>query len=96
MPEVRWLPEAEGDLKRLIAFLFEKNPSAAQRAAKSILDGCSLLASSPEIGRPMPDRDQWRELIIPFASGAYVLRYRQDERGSLVVTRVWHSREWRD
>ncbi len=96
MPEIRWLPEAQNDLKRLIEFLHGKSPDAARRAAKAIRDGSSLLTSSPEIGRPMSNRSGWREWVIPFASGAYVLRYRADEIGHLIVVRVWHSKEWRD
>ena len=37
MAELKWLPEALGDLERLFAFLREKNPSAAARAAQTFL-----------------------------------------------------------
>ena len=74
MAEVKWLPEALDDLERLFAFLREKNPAAAARAAQTILDGADLLLTSPRLGRPMPDRTQRRELFLPFASSAYVLR----------------------
>jgi plasmid stabilization system protein ParE len=95
MPEVKWLPEALDDLERLFEFLREKNPDAAARAAQTILDGASLLVTSPRLGRPMPDRTGRRELFVPFASGAYVLRYMLEQDKTPVIIRVWHSRELR-
>ena len=96
MAEVKWLPEALDDLERLFVFLREKNPSAAARAAQTILDGAHLLLTSPRLGRPMPDQTQRREMFIPFASGAYVLRYMLEDDTTPVIIRVWHSRESRE
>lgn len=95
MAEVKWLPEALDDLERLFAFLREKNPAAAARAAQTILDGADLLLTSPRLGRPMPDRTQRRELFLPFASSAYVLRYLLEDDDTPVIIRVWHNREVR-
>lgn len=96
MAEVKWLPEVLDDLERLFAFLREKSPSAAARAAQTILEGADLPLTSPRLGRPMPDHTQRRELFIPFASGAYVLRYMLEDDETPVIIRVWHSREVRD
>ena len=95
MPEVRWLPEALADLDRLFAFLQEKNSEAAARAALAILQGAESLAATPRIGRLMPDDTGRRELPIPFAAGAYVLRYRLEDEQTVIIVRVWHSREAR-
>ena len=95
MAEVKWLPEALDDLERLFAFLREKSPSAAARAAQTILEGTDRLLTSPHLGRPMPDRTQRRELFLPFASGAYVLRYMLEDDKTPVIIRVWHGREVR-
>lgn len=95
MPEVKWLPEALDDLERLFEFLRKKNPDAAARAAQTILDGATLLVTSPRLGRPMPDKTDRRELFVPFASGAYVLRYILEQGKTPVILRVWHSRELR-
>lgn len=94
MPELRWLPEALRDLQELHDFLAGVSPDAARRAAAAILAGADRLAQHPNIGRPLDD--QRREHLIPFAAGAYVLRYRLDRDGSPIVIRVWHSREARD
>jgi plasmid stabilization system protein ParE len=96
MPALKWLPEAQADLARVIEFLREKNPDAAARAAQTILDGSNLLLTSPRLGRPMPDKTQRRELFIPFASGAYVLRYMLERDDTPVIIRVWHNREQRE
>lgn len=36
-----------------------------------------------------------RELPIPFAAGAYVLRYRLEDEQTVISIRVWQSREER-
>lgn len=95
MPTIKWLPEALVDVERLHAFIREKSPDAAARVAGAILQGSQLLEDSPQLGRPMPDETSRRELFLPFAAGAYVLRYRLDDRGNVVIIRVWHSRESR-
>ncbi|MFC3127557.1 type II toxin-antitoxin system RelE/ParE family toxin [Pseudoroseomonas globiformis] len=96
MARLTWLPEALGDLARLLAFLQEKNPQAAMRAAKAIARAADRLAASEGLGRPMADGTGRRELFIPFASNAYVLRYRLEEDASVVIIRVWHGREGRE
>lgn len=96
MSTLKWLPEALDDLERLFAFLQEKSPDAAARAAQTILEGADLLLTSPRLGCLMPDATQRRELFIPFASGAYVLRYILEEDDTPIIIRVWHSRELRE
>ena len=95
MPTVTWLPEALDDLERLLAFLREKNPDAARRAAARIRQGADLLLDAPRLGRRMPDDTGRRELPIPFAAGAYILRYMLEDNETVVILRVWHSREQR-
>ena len=73
--EIVWRERALADIQRLYEFLFEKDSDAARRAAKVILQGSSLLETSPRIGRPMADDTHRRELFIPFGFRFYVLRY---------------------
>lgn len=94
MPQVKWLAHALADFERLHAFLLEKSPDAAAKAAKTILDGTELLKQAPEAGRPMPDDSERRELFLAFGSGAYVLRYRIENGEIVVIVRVRHSRVW--
>ena len=90
-----WLPEAADDIERLFEFLVEKNPVAAARAARTILSGAERLLLQPEQGRRLDDETGRRELFLPFGAGAYVLRYRLHYE-TIVVVRVWHSRENRE
>lgn len=93
---VKWLPEALGDVERLHRFLHEKNPRAALRAAKAILEGSKFLKSAPHAARPMQDDTGRREWFVPFGAGAYVLRYKLEGDDTAVIIRVWHSRENRE
>lgn len=93
MKSLRWLPGAVEDLARLRAFVGEKNPGAAKRAARRIQEAAAVLREQPELGRLVEGED-FRDLVAPFGAGAYVLRYRIDD-DAVVVARVWHSREER-
>ncbi len=92
MPEITWLPEALEDLARLRLFLEDKNPEAAKRIGQTILAAIARLSQFPLIGKPMNDGTPRRELIAPFGSGAYILRYIADKH-TVVIIRVWRSKE---
>ncbi len=96
MASVKWLPEALDDIERLYAFLNSKNPQAAKALAQLILEGAQMLRTSPRIGRLMSNDTQRRELFIGFGSGGYVLRYILEAEDTVVVVRVWHSKENRN
>ena|SRR6185437_13543539 len=90
---VEWLPEAIADFHRLYEFLLDKDSNAAAHAASCILQGITLLKSTPRIGRPRADGIDSRELFVAFGAGAYVLRYVLENDSTVIVIRVWHSRE---
>ncbi len=90
-----WLPEAWQDIQRLFEFLVDKDPETAARAMETMTAGADSRSDMPEMGRPMSDDTQCRELYLPFGAGSYVLRYRLDG-DSVVIIRVWHSRERRE
>ena len=71
----------------------QKNPGAAKRAARRILEAAAVLREQPELGRLVEGED-FRDLVAPFGAGAYVLRYRIDD-DAVVVASVWHTREER-
>ncbi len=89
-----WLPAARDDIRRLVGFLIDKDPRAAERAARAIRLGADQLEQNPRVGRRMDNDTERRELFVPFGVSAYVLRYRIHSE-TLVVIRVWHSREQR-
>lgn len=90
--EIVWLPEAARDVARLREFIEVKNPAAAKRAAARILEAVKILKENPEAGRPIEELPLFRDLVIPFGSGSYVLRYRVEQSRSFIV-RVRHSKE---
>ena len=89
-----WLPEAQADIQRLYNFLRERDPRAAERAIRAIQLGAQRLLEFPHLGRRMDEETERREVSVPFGAGAYVLRYRMHAE-TIVVLRVWHSREER-
>ena len=89
-------PDAAADLDRLRAFLADKNPEAAQRAAVCLIEAIQSLNTFPDRGR-LTGIDGVRELIVPFGSSAYVLRYADmADTSEVIVLRIWHGREQRD
>lgn len=93
MPRVVWRRRARDDLKRLHEFLLAKDRDASARAAKAILAGVRALRATPRMGRPMEDRSGRREWLIPFGAAGYVVRYGIAPEGTIVILRVWHTRE---
>jgi toxin ParE1/3/4 len=88
--------EAMADIERLRDFLADKNQDAARRAVVALTGAIESLTTLPDRGRPsgMPGM---RELIVPFGSSSYILRYAHDpEAHELIVVRVWHGREERE
>jgi len=90
--EIVWLPSAAKDVSRLRDFIQSNNPSAAVRAANRIKDASKILKENPEAGRPVEELFPFRELLIPFGSGNYILRYRVVDTRVIIVS-VKHSRE---
>ncbi len=88
-----WLPEAAADLDRLRDFLTPRNPVAAARLSRQILQGIRLLEKYPEAGKPVEDPPEFRDLFIPFGARGYVLCYRITHDKNVVIIRVWHARE---
>jgi len=90
--EIAWLPAASKDVARLRDFLKSKNPLAAQRASKRILEGVLILQDNPGAGMPVEDLMDFRDLKLAFGSGEYIIRYRE-EHHRVVIVRVRHSKE---
>jgi plasmid stabilization system protein ParE len=93
MNKLKWLPEALADVERLHEFLKDIDVQAANQCVEVILRGSRLLKATPHLGRPMPDELGKRELFMQFGAGAYALRYRLEDMDTVIIVRVWHSRE---
>lgn len=86
--------DAVQGVERCRLFLQEKNPQAAIRATQAIKKSFVLLQTEPEIGRPVDDLPELRELIIPFGESGYVALYRYEiKTNSLYVLAFRHQKE---
>lgn len=93
MPRLKWSPSGLCDVARLHQFLAPKSREAARRAVKAIRQGVKLLGKFPKMGRPVEDLpEEFREWLIEFGSGAYVVLYRHDGK-EVVILAVRHGRE---
>ena len=93
MSQVKFAPRAIRDIQRIRDFLRSRNPAAAARAAKTIIDAVQVLGLQPKIGRPIEDMpDEYREWVIDFGDSGYVARYRIDaDRATILAVR--HQKE---
>ena len=90
--EVVWLPDAARDVQRLREFIQQNNPEAARHAATRIREALQILINNPVAGSPVEEVWPFRDLVVSFGSGNYILRYREDAT-RVVIVRVRHSRE---
>jgi len=75
-------------------FLAENNPQAARRAGQAIERQFQQLETNPNIGRPLNDLPELRELIIEFGDSGYVALYRhQQEIDTVYVLAFRHQKE---
>lgn len=84
-------PQAVADLRRLRAFIAEKDPAAAARIAADLISRLEHLRAFPDMGRAVaqaPDPAVVRDVVF----GRHVIRYSILE-GALVILRIWHHAE---
>ena len=78
---------AEG-LERCRRFL------AAKRAGQAIAQQFQILETAPDIGRPLPEMPELRELVVIFGDSDYVALYRHDPaQDSVYVLAFRHQKE---
>jgi toxin ParE1/3/4 len=91
--QVLWHRRAEADLDKLLDYLQERLPSAADRIARSIRDQVAALGDHPGRGRPGRAAGT-RELVV--AHTPYVVAYTYDPLvDAVIVLRALHgARRW--
>ncbi len=94
MPRVIVTGGAAADLEHCRKFLAEKNPQAAKHAAAAIERQLAMLESAPDVGRPLADIPELRELIIAFGDSGYVALYRHEPSDDAVYVLAFrHQKE---
>nr|WP_242454965.1 type II toxin-antitoxin system RelE/ParE family toxin [Pseudomonas sp. MS19] len=81
-------------MERCRQFLVDKGPQIAQRAAQAIERQFARLEGGPEVGRPLSELPELRELIIEFGDSGYVALYRHErEDDAVYVLAFRHQKE---
>jgi len=75
--QLRWSPAAAEDLFRIIEYIRQENPAAAQRIAKTIYESAGSLKSFPNKGRT-GRVEGTRELPLPPLPFVVVYRISKD------------------
>jgi addiction module RelE/StbE family toxin len=78
--------DAIEDLSSILAYLTERNPKAADRIGRRLVEAADKIAPFPHSGRPGL-RDGTREIPTVWP---YVIVYRVTET-EVQILRVWHS-----
>ncbi len=94
MPRVVITQGAANGLERCRLFLLGKNPRAAKKAGMAIECQFSLLEKTPDIGRPLDDIPDIRELVIAFSKSGYVALYQHAAKNETVYILAFrHQKE---
>ncbi len=82
-----WSPEARDDLDEIYRFIAERNPLAAAKLHRHLVERTRHLESHPEQGKPRPE-SHCRELRL--AGYPYRIFYRVGKQ-TVDVVRILHS-----
>ena len=89
--KIEWSPEAASDFSAIVAYIHERNPSAAVRIAHALFDSVDSLKTFPDRGRS-GRVDGTRELVLAPLPFVVVYRVRGNE---LEIARLLHgSQRW--
>jgi len=81
-------------LERCRQFLAAKKTQATRRAGQAIARAFALLETDPDIGRPLHDLAELRELVIAFGDTGYIALYRHDVKTtSVYILAVRHQKQ---
>jgi plasmid stabilization system protein ParE len=92
MPQIILSAKAIRDLQRFRNYLLQFNEDAAQKAAVAIIETTNLLLTAPNLGKPLEDMPEYRQLITKFGAGIFTICYRLDFDRIIIVT-IKHSKE---
>lgn len=86
--------KAREDIKRLYAYMLERDEETAERAYDAITKAMEFLEEFPfSCRKASSDKSFLRELIVPFGSSGYVVLFSIKNNGTVTVAAVRHQRE---
>jgi plasmid stabilization system protein ParE len=88
--KVVWSPSARSDLKDIVTYIAEDNPSIAEKFGRSLIEASKALGRFEKQGRVVPEfgTEHLRELI----HGRYRIIYRVKKDDTLLeIVRLWHG-----
>jgi plasmid stabilization system protein ParE len=85
---IRWSPQAADDLEAVRNFIARDSAHYAKLVVQRIVAAIEVLATSPEMGRVVPElrNPEVREIIV----GAYRIVYRY-QRGMVEISTIFHG-----
>jgi len=91
---VRYTKAAREDVRRLYAFLLERDPEAARRARDAIAKSMEFLREFPFTCRKAePGNPFLRELVIPFGVVGYIALFEIEDNETVTILAIRHQRE---
>jgi len=92
--QLRYSPDARADIKRLYAFLLERDIDAAEKAVEVIIRTINGLREFPFAARKAPgDNSFLRELVVPFGAGGYIALFEIENGKTVTILAIRHQRE---
>ncbi|MCU7920179.1 MAG: type II toxin-antitoxin system RelE/ParE family toxin [Candidatus Thiodiazotropha sp. (ex Epidulcina cf. delphinae)] len=94
MPRLIITEGAGRGLERCRQFLALKSPQASRRAAQTIEQQLMRLETMPDMGRPLSEQPELRELVIGFGNSGYRALYRYEpDQDKVYLLAFRHQRE---
>jgi plasmid stabilization system protein ParE len=91
---IKLTAKAREDMKRLYAYMLDRDEDSAQRALSVLTRAMAVLEEFPFSCRKVSGGNpRLRELVVPFGSAGYVVLFRIDGSETVTVAAVRHQRE---
>ena len=91
---VKWSVNGREDMRRLYAYLLDRDEETAVHAYEAIAEAVTFLERFPFSCRKARGGDPFlRELVVPFGSSGYVVLFRVGDGGTVTIAAVRHQRE---
>ncbi len=88
--KIIWSKEAREDLREIVTFIAQDNPTAAESFGYLLISKIDVLAQFPQIGRVVPEEQNENIREIIFRS--YRIVYQTlVEKQIVAIARLWHG-----